>query len=161
MSLESNAVSPSRQNLGSLQSCLVEGDPDQRRRERRVRRKALFTSVLLQASVLALVLLIPLFAKPAHLITGFMTPVPPYTRAVQETHARPVTTQRAHFRGVCVTCVPLHSGRTNTFLSMSRRPFKTLFQAPSLERLAQAASSQARSRDRRLRPSLTERSRLA
>src|SRR5947209_18938903 len=107
MSLESNAVSPSRQNLGSLQSCLVEGDPQQRRRERRVRRKALFTSVLLQASVLALVLLIPLFAKPARLISEIVTPVPPYSRAAGETQPRQVVRQRAHVSGVCATSVHL------------------------------------------------------
>ena len=70
--------SVSRPGLGSLQSCLVDGDPEQRKRERRVRRKALISSVLLQASCLAALILVPLFAKPAHLVTAIMTPIPPY-----------------------------------------------------------------------------------
>src|SRR6202023_304248 len=67
-----------RQNLGSLQGCLVEGDPEQRARERRVRRKALVTSVFVQAGLLAAVILVPLFAKPAHLERPIVTPIPPY-----------------------------------------------------------------------------------
>ncbi len=66
MSLDPKFVT--RQNFGSLQSCLVEGDLEQRTRERRVRRKALITSVLLQASVLAALILVPLFAKPARVL---------------------------------------------------------------------------------------------
>ena len=34
------------QDLGSLQGCLVEGDPEQRRRERNIRRRALAVSVV-------------------------------------------------------------------------------------------------------------------
>jgi hypothetical protein len=53
-----------RHNVGALLGFLVEGDPQQRIRERQVRRKALITSVLFQAGLLALVILAPLFAKP-------------------------------------------------------------------------------------------------
>jgi len=76
MSLDPESVP--RQSLGSLQSCLVEGDPEQRARERGARRKALISSVLLQASFLAALILVPLFAKPAHLDRTIVTPVPPY-----------------------------------------------------------------------------------
>ena len=100
MSLDPKAVS--QQNLGSLQSCLVEGDPEQRARERRVRRKSLITSVIVQASVLAMVILVPLFAKPERLVTTIATPVPPYRRAIGDTQR----TQRPHgdVRHVCVAC---------------------------------------------------------
>jgi protein TonB len=91
-----------QQSFASLQSCLVEGDPEQRLRERRARRKALVTSVFMQASILVLVILVPLFAKPARLITGFTTPVPPYRPVSGRTH----TTQppRGSIRHICVTC---------------------------------------------------------
>jgi periplasmic protein TonB len=100
MSLDPKAVS--QQKLGSLQSCLVEGDPEQRARERRVRRKSLTISVLLQASVLAMVVLVPLFAKPERLLTTIATPIPPYRHAIGDTQR----TQRPHgdVRHVCVTC---------------------------------------------------------
>jgi periplasmic protein TonB len=100
MSLDPESVP--LQNLGSLQGCLVEGDPEQRIRERRVRRKALITSVLLQASFLAALILVPLFAKPERLVTTITTPIPPYRHVSGQTH----TTQRPHsdVRHVCVTC---------------------------------------------------------
>jgi protein TonB len=91
-----------RQNLGSLRGCLVEGDPEQRARERRVRRKALITSVLLQASVLAALILLPLFAKPARLVTGITTPIPPYRRVEGQT--RTPETPRTDVRHFCVRC---------------------------------------------------------
>jgi len=65
MSLDPKSV-PHR-NIGSLQSCLVESDPEQRAREGRVRRKALITSVFAQGSLLAALILVPLFGRPAHL----------------------------------------------------------------------------------------------
>jgi protein TonB len=99
MSLNSKPVS--RQDLGSLQSCLVEGDPEQRGRERKLRRKALVSSVLLQASALAALILVPLFAKPARLVSAIATPIPPYRHvsARTENSARPIPNRR-----VCVAC---------------------------------------------------------
>ena len=91
-----------QQSFASLQSCLVEGDPEQRIRERRVRRKALFTSVFMQAGVLAVVILVPLFAKPVRLMTGIMTPVPPYRHVSGRTHA--TQEPRRDVRHFCVTC---------------------------------------------------------
>ena len=104
MSLDPKSVS--QQNLGSLQSCLVEGDPEQRARERRVRRKALITSVLLQATFLAALIVVPLLAKPERLVSTITTPVPPYRHVSGQTH----TTQAppAAVRHVCVTCPNSH-----------------------------------------------------
>jgi protein TonB len=100
------------QSLGSLQSCLVEGDPEQRARERRVRRKALITSVTLQASFLAMLVLVPLFAKPARLVTGLMTPIPPYRHVSSQTHT--TQQQRSEMRHVCVTCPNSHPASLET-----------------------------------------------
>lgn len=66
------------ENLGSLRSCLVEGDGEQLSRERRVRRRSLLISVVIQAAVLALLILIPLFGKSAHIALAITTPIPPY-----------------------------------------------------------------------------------
>jgi len=78
---ESRSVSEAipKEALGSLGGCLVEGDPEQRSRECRVRRRALATSILIQTAVLALLLLLPLFAKTQHLAFAISTPVPPYS----------------------------------------------------------------------------------
>ncbi len=64
--------------LGLLSACLVDGDADQGRRERRVRRRALILSVLLQSVVLALLVLLPLFGKTERIVIRDYVPVPPY-----------------------------------------------------------------------------------
>ena len=99
MSLDPKSVA--RQNLGSLQGCLVEGDPEQRARERQVRRKALITSVLLQASVLAALILVPLFAKPERLAMSITTPIPPYRHVAARSENTPRPTGE---RRVCIVC---------------------------------------------------------
>src|SRR5256885_6006299 len=77
MTPESRRVSKesSQQSVGSLSACLVDGDADQRRR---VRRRALVLSVLLQSVVLALLVLLPLFGKTERIVIRDYLPVPPY-----------------------------------------------------------------------------------
>jgi TonB family protein len=101
-----------RQSFGSLQGCLVEGDSEQQIRERRVRRKALVSSILLQASLLAALVLVPLFAKPARLITPIVTPIPPYQHVSGRTHA--TQPPRGHERRICVTCFNSHPANLAT-----------------------------------------------
>lgn len=102
MSFESGTVS--HETLGSLQGCLVGGDPEQRQRERRVRRRALVLSVALQGAVLAALVLIPLFGKPAG-IALTSVPLPPYYRR-SAPRAVPTTSvpQEARRATVCVRC---------------------------------------------------------
>lgn len=85
---------PSPQNdFGSLQGCFVEGSPEQRKRERRIRRRALIISVAAQAAIVTAIILVPLFGKPQSIALANMTPIPPYypnrTLARAETPARP------------------------------------------------------------------------
>jgi len=103
MPLDSRSVSSPAQHIGSLQGCLVEGDPEQRCRERGVRRKALATSVFLQTSVLAALVLIPLLGRPAPLARTIMTPVPPYRHPAARPQAAPAP--RGDVRPVCIVCV--------------------------------------------------------
>ncbi len=60
MDLEATGVSDV---IGSLKSCLVEGDPEQRTRERKMRQRALAVSIVLQIVVVAALVLFPLLRK--------------------------------------------------------------------------------------------------
>jgi len=82
-----------KEALGSLGGCLVEGDPEQRSRERRVRRRSLVISILTQAAVVALLILLPLFGKTERIAMALSTPIPPYGHPPH--HAVGDTTSRA------------------------------------------------------------------
>ena len=88
MSLEPQNVPEDvpEEGLGSLRGCLVEGDAGQRSRERRVRRRALAISIVLQCAVLAALILLPLFGKPQRIAYAYATPVPPYSPYRNVTH---------------------------------------------------------------------------
>lgn len=74
MSLEPQKVSEAipERGLGSLRGCLVEGDPEQRRR-------SLAISILLQTAFLAALILVPLFGKTQRIAFAYTTPIPPYS----------------------------------------------------------------------------------
>jgi TonB family protein len=101
MSLEPESVS--RQSLVSLQGCLVGGDPEQRRRERGIRRRALSLSLLLQSAVLLTVVLAPLFANLPHLSMTILTPIPPYRHPAGPTGPKPLPD--GGVKRLCVACV--------------------------------------------------------
>jgi len=109
MSPESKNIREERleEGLGSLRACLVEGDAEQRRAERLVRRRALAISISLQSAVLATLILVPLFGKAERISLTIVTPIPPYSpyrNASQNSGAqrpRPHTTQN-----ICRLCAP-------------------------------------------------------
>jgi protein TonB len=99
MSLEPQPVFIKTQ--GVLQSCLVESDPEQRARERKVRRRALTVSVVLQSAVIATVVMLPLIGRPERIaLAGTISPIPPYPRV----HARNSSTSQSHTGGVQIAC---------------------------------------------------------
>lgn len=97
-----------KEALGSLGGCLVEGDPEQRRRERRVRRRSLIVSILTQAAVVALLILLPLFGRTEHLALGITTPVPPYSPYKGPVHDPGAPHPHGDRHNVCLFCVPTH-----------------------------------------------------
>jgi periplasmic protein TonB len=84
MSLEAQAGSAV--SAGALHGCLVEGDPEQRKRERRVRRSALVISVSIQSVILAGLVLLPLFGKPERIALAGVIPLPPYRAPAGHPH---------------------------------------------------------------------------
>ena len=75
---EENPEAIPLEGFGSLSSCLVEGGAEQRQRERRVRRRALAISILLQSAALTVLVLVPLFGKTERIAMKNFVPLPPY-----------------------------------------------------------------------------------
>ncbi len=105
----SNAKENSQEeNLGSLSSCLVEGDPAQITRNRRLRRRSLLLSVILQFAVLTALVLVPLLSKTEPLPVGIVMPMPPYHRPASPAHPtqRPLPNAPTRRLSICLTCPP-------------------------------------------------------
>lgn len=81
MSLEPQKVSKeiSGEGLGSLRGCLVDGDAEQRKRRRSIRRRSLAISVAVQSAILTALILVSLFGKPQTIALANVTPIPPYS----------------------------------------------------------------------------------
>jgi protein TonB len=105
------AVDPSREK-GFLGVCLVEGDDAQEARGRRIKRRALFASVVLQLLVLIALVVFPLFSKTENIAArAVLVPAVPYSPA--RPHSRPEPApRRPHRSDVCRFCAPLSIARS-------------------------------------------------
>ena len=108
MPFDSHKVSEGipKESLGSLGGCLVEGDPEQRRRARRVRRRALVLSILIQTAVLGVLVLLPLFGKTQHIALTIPTHIPPYSPYKGASHDAGAQHPHGQRHNVCHFCVP-------------------------------------------------------
>jgi len=92
------------EQMGTLGGCLIEGDSEQKARERKVKRRAIAISIGLQSAALVALVVTPLLAKTEKLAFTVVTSVPPYrpasVRPEGDTH-RP-SIQR---HGICLTCI--------------------------------------------------------
>lgn len=68
------------EQIGTLGGCLIEGDSEQKARERKVKRRALMMSIGLQSAALVALVVTPLLAKPEKLLLtkDVFMPMPPY-----------------------------------------------------------------------------------
>lgn len=90
-------VSPLPENsIGSLRSCLVEGDFLQEKRARRNKQRALFLSIVVQLLILAALVVFPLFGKVANIANRVVTPTVPFSPARPHNPGRPATPPRRH-----------------------------------------------------------------
>jgi TonB family protein len=103
MNLERTGVS--RSELGSLKTCLVEGDPDQERRASQGKRRAVLVSIVVPLLVLAALVVFPLLSKGEH-ITFERTPISPYSLRGSPDRPRPEAHPNAP-RPACHFCAPV------------------------------------------------------
>ena len=69
----------SAEQIGTLGSCLIEGDSEQKSRERKTKRRALTLSIALQSLAIVALVVTPLLATPEKLpSTIIFVPMPPY-----------------------------------------------------------------------------------
>ena len=109
MSLDPQKVSEEipEEGLGSFRGCLVDGDAEQRRRQRSIRRRSLAISIAVQSAVLTALILVSLFGKPQSIALANVTPLPPYSPYRKESpntsgqHPHPNDPQN-----VCRFCAP-------------------------------------------------------
>jgi protein TonB len=95
-----------QESLASLRGCLVEGDAAQRFRERRLRRRALATSILIQTAALALLMLLPLFGKTQRIALAVATPIPPYSAYKGAPHDAGGQHHHRPPQNICHFCAP-------------------------------------------------------
>jgi protein TonB len=95
---------------GSFSACLVEGDAEENARERKIKRRAVGISVVVQSAALAAFVIAPLFAKPAELTEKIAVPIPPYAHHRTEQHAAAEPPNHAHVRrfSFAPTSVPVY-----------------------------------------------------
>jgi hypothetical protein len=138
--------SNSEETLVTFRGCLVEGDPEQRKRERRIRRRALAISIALQSAAVAAVLLVPLFGKTERLVLAKdFIPLPPYHHNSGPARQNSSTTPRrpsSNFT-LCLTCLYTRVRRKGQ--SRVKRPRMWMLWGgaipPALREIVRAAST--------------------
>lgn len=66
------------EQIGTLGSCLIEGDSEQKARERKTKRRALVISIVLQCLAIVALILVPLLGHTEKISFSIVTPMPPY-----------------------------------------------------------------------------------
>jgi protein TonB len=101
MALEPTGVS--EEVIGSLKSCFVEGDPEQQRRERKIRRRALVISIILQTVVVAALVVFPLLGKSER-VTYEPRILPPYAPGGPAKHNPGKPNPPSGGKQACIVC---------------------------------------------------------
>jgi len=109
----------SAEDFAALQSCLIGGDAEQTGRERKLRRRSLVLSTLIQAAVLLAVIAIPFFSKAERIAETVYMPIPPYhssgSAAREHTAAHPPSGPRQSFCIMCPIARPTNPSSWNEY----------------------------------------------
>jgi TonB family protein len=100
------ASAPRSRQTDAFGGCLLEGDAEQSRRARKIRRRALVTSTLLQAAILLAVIAVPFFGKVERIALADVVPIPPYhpySSGVHE-HSAPAAPHAGPRLAFCLLC---------------------------------------------------------
>jgi protein TonB len=93
----------SAEQFGVLGSCLIEGDAEQKTRERKTKRRALTISILLQSLSLVAIVMVPLLGHTEKISYRSAIPMPPY-RPIPNRPIREVRSQSPQPPQVCFQC---------------------------------------------------------
>jgi len=105
-----NVATQSQEGFAVLRECLIGGDAQQSRQERRLRRRSLAISTLLQAVVVLTIVAIPFFGKVERIAMADYTPIPPYHPYGGVARERTVTLapRVGEKPTMCFLCPPAH-----------------------------------------------------
>jgi len=99
-------TSVSKEVLGSLTSCLMEGNADEEKGARKARRRALIVSIVVQILVLATLVMYPLLSHGERLAYTVFTPYVPYSYSGGPTPPTGNHTQSGRTPAACRFCQP-------------------------------------------------------
>ena len=94
------------EGMVSLRNCFLEGSPEEERRARKVRRRAILTSIIVQILVVAALVLYPMLSRGERLPLTVFTPIPPYTHSGGPQHPPKGHTQPPKGPTACRFCQP-------------------------------------------------------
>ena len=86
--------------IGTLGNCLIEGDAEQKSREKKTKRRALSISIALQSVAIVALVVTPLLAKPEKLPFNWYTPIPQYRAATAKPPVEQVQQQTIRTHGI-------------------------------------------------------------
>lgn len=110
MSQERTSVS--KEGLGSLRSCLMEGNADEEMGARKARRRALIASIIVQILVLATLVMYPMLSHGERLTASYITPTVPYSYSPGPVHAIGDTVPQGRTLPACTICVSVDTRPT-------------------------------------------------
>ncbi len=104
--MSQDRTSVSTEDLGSLRSCLMEGNAEEEKGARKSRRRALIASIIVQILVLATLVMYPLLGHGERLAATVFTPLPPYSYPEGSTPLKGNDTPSGKTSPACTICKP-------------------------------------------------------